>query len=72
MLRKEHLTNKGLLDILSIKARGHRRWPLASRLRRRRLASLNLGLPDNLKENFPNIIPKIRPRIEFIKILDPH
>ena len=53
VLRKEHLTSKGLLDTLSIKA------------------SLNLGLPDVLKKTFPNIVPKVRPIVEFKGIIDP-
>jgi hypothetical protein len=54
MSRKEHLTNKGFLDIVSIKA------------------SLNWGLPENLKNAFPNIVPKVRPAIELKSIQDPH
>jgi len=54
MSRKEHLTNKGFLDIVSIKA------------------SLNWGLSENLKNAFPNIVPKVRPAIELKSIQDPH
>ena len=54
MLRKEHLTSKGLLDIISLKA------------------SLNLGLPDELKKAFPDIVPKDRPVVDFKGIKDPH
>ena len=45
--QKEHLTEKGLLEILSLKG------------------SLNLGLPDNIKNVFPNIKIKERPKYEF-------
>jgi hypothetical protein len=54
MSRKEHLTNKGLLDIVNIKA------------------SLNLGLSENLKNAFPNVVPKVRPVVELKTIQDPH
>jgi hypothetical protein len=43
MSAKDHLTEEGLLKILSLKA------------------SLNNGIPDKLKEHFPNIIPTPRP-----------
>jgi hypothetical protein len=49
---KEHLTEKGLLKLVSIKA------------------SLNLGLSDKFKKSFPNIIPEIKPTIEFTEIKD--
>lgn len=54
MLRKEHLTNKGLLDVVSLKA------------------SLNLGLPEDLKKAFPNVVAKDRPEVELKAIQDPH
>lgn len=54
MLRKEHLTSKGLLDIVSLKA------------------FLNLGLSEDLKKAFPNIVLKNRPEVEFKAIEDPH
>jgi hypothetical protein len=54
MSRKEHLTNKGLLDIVNIKA------------------SLNLGLSEDLKNAFPNVVPKVRPVVELKAIQDPH
>ena len=46
MLKKEHLTNEGLLKIVEIKA------------------SMNLGLSDDLKVAFPNIISQERPLVE--------
>lgn len=55
MLRKEHLTRKGLLDIVSLKA-----------------ASLNLGLSEDLKKAFPNVVPNARSEVEFKAIQDPH
>lgn len=54
MLVKNHLTEEGLLKIISIKA------------------SLNLGLPDKLKEHFPNIIPAPRPETWIREIKDPN
>jgi LAGLIDADG endonuclease len=45
--QKEHLTDKGLLKIMSLKG------------------SLNLGLPDNIKNVFPNIKIKERTKYEF-------
>jgi len=54
VLRKDHLTRQGLLEIVSIKA------------------SLNLGLPDELKKAFPDVIPKDRPVVEYTGIQDPH
>ena len=45
--QKEHLTDKGLLEILSLKG------------------SLNLGLSENIKNVFPNIKIKERPKYEF-------
>lgn len=45
--QKKHLTDKGLLEILSLKG------------------SLNLGLPDNIKNVFPNIKIKERSKYEF-------
>jgi hypothetical protein len=35
-------------------------------------ASINLGLSEVLKAAFPNIIPNVRPAIEFLGIPDPH
>ena len=35
-------------------------------------ASLNLGLNENLKNAFPNVIPKVRPIFEVKAIQDPH
>jgi hypothetical protein len=49
----EHLTERGLLEIISLKS------------------SLNLGLPDNLKNAFPNITSKDRPEYFFKGIPDP-
>ena len=51
--QKEHLTEEGILKLLSLKS------------------SLNLGLPENLKNAFPNIVPVDRPKYEFKKIPDP-
>jgi hypothetical protein len=51
--RGEHLTERGLLDIISLKS------------------SLNLGLPDNLKNYFPNLIYKNKPEYVFKGIPDP-
>lgn len=53
MKSKEHLTNKGLLKILSLKA------------------SLNNGLPEKLKECFPDITPACRPLISLREIKEP-
>jgi len=47
-----HLTEKGLLRIIEVKA------------------SMNLGLPDNLKQNFPNVIPVNKPEYNLDGILD--
>ena len=52
MHRKEHITQEGLLTILSLRA------------------SFNLGLSENLKTAFPDIIPVIRPKVDNIAI--PH
>ena len=49
----EHLTERGLLDIISLKS------------------NLNLGLPNNLKNAFPNIKAKDRPEFIFKGIPDP-
>ena len=49
----EHLTERGLLEIISLKS------------------NLNLGLPDNLKNAFPNIMAKDRPEYFFKGIPDP-
>ena len=49
----EHLTERGLLEIISLKS------------------NLNLGLPDNLKNAFPNILAKDRPEYFFKGIPDP-
>jgi hypothetical protein len=49
---KVHLTKKGLLKIVSIKA------------------SLNLGLSEQFKESFPNVIPVIRPSVKFTGVKD--
>jgi hypothetical protein len=49
----EHLTERGLLEIISLKS------------------SLNLGLPDYLKNAFPNIMAKDRPEYFFKGIPDP-
>ena len=49
----EHLTERGLLEIISLKS------------------SLNLGLPDYLKNAFPNIFAKDRPEYFFKGIPDP-
>jgi len=35
-------------------------------------ASLNLGLPNELREAFPNLIPKDRPVVEYTGIQNPH
>lgn len=51
--QKEHLTDKGLSEILSLKG------------------SLNLGLSDNIKNVFPNIKIKERPKYEFNGISSP-
>jgi hypothetical protein len=54
--RGEHLTEKGLLDIISLKS------------------YLNLGLPDNLKNYFPNhmlLNKKNKPEYVFKSIPDP-
>lgn len=48
----EHLTETGLLEIISLKS------------------SLNLGLPENLKTAFPDIIAKERPYFNFSGIPD--
>lgn len=50
----EHLTENGLLKIISLKS------------------SLNLGLPENLKSVFPNVIAKKRPHFLFKEIPDPN
>ena len=50
MQRKEHITQEGLLTILSLKA------------------SMNLGLSENLKVAFPDIVPALRSRIDNISI----
>jgi hypothetical protein len=49
----EHLTEDGLLKIISLKT------------------NLNLGLPNNLIEAFPNIVPILRPDYIFKGIPDP-
>ena len=51
---KEHLSEKGLLKLVAIKA------------------SINLGLPNNLKEAFPIITPIERPKYIFNGITDPY
>lgn len=51
--QREHLTEKGLLEIMSLKG------------------SLNLGLTDNIKNAFPNIDIKERPKYVFKGIPDP-
>ena len=51
---KEHLTLKGLQEIINLKA------------------SLNLGLSDKLKKNFPNTIPVFKSKISFNRIPDPN
>ena len=50
---KQHLTDKGLLEILSLKG------------------SLNLGLSENIKNVFPNIKIKEKPKYEFNGIPSP-
>lgn len=54
ILTNEHLTDKGLERILSIKA------------------SMNKGLSNNLKEQFPNISPVERPLIKDQTIINGH
>ena len=49
----EHLTERGLLEIISLKS------------------NLNLGLPENLKNAFPNIMAKDRPEYFFKGIPNP-
>jgi hypothetical protein len=51
---KEHLTDDGFKEILSIRA------------------SMNLGLSDELKIAFPNIIPASRPLTVDSEVIDPN
>lgn len=53
MVNKEHLTEEGLLNIVSMRA------------------SLNKGLSDKLKANFPDIVPAIKLSVPFVSIKDP-
>ena len=58
---KEHLSMEGLKKILSLKASA-RVADLCTP--RRRGASINLGLSDQLNKAFPDVIPVLRPRLE--------
>lgn len=69
MLRKEHLTRKGLLYIVSLKASlnlglSSLRDPADSNVVKQR--------GEDLKKAFPNVVAKDRPEVEFKAIQDPH